>query len=109
MVCKEFTEIYCIAILSFAIYLKEKMDLIKYDCNLAVVKFFINQGSYYLYCLFMVGFSDSIKKKTKNIKNFLIFLSLPQIFTMAVYSYKNLLDLYLANYITIPLSYLEIL
>ena len=105
----EFTEIYCIAVLSFAIYLKEKDGFSKLNivAILLSLSSLINQGS----ILFILPFlwwvlSDSIKQKNyKNIKNFLIFLSLPQIFTLAVYSYKNLLDLYLANYITIPLSY----
>ena len=105
----EFTEIYCIAILSFAIYLKKKDGLSKLNmiAILLSLNSLINQGSILFILPFLWWvFSDSIKQKNyKNIKNFLIFLSLPQVFTMAVYSYKNLLDLYLANYITIPLSY----
>ena len=109
----EFTEIYCIAILSFAIYLKEKDGFSKLNmiAILLSLNSLINQGS----ILFILPFlwwvlADSIKQKNyKNIKNFLIFLSLPQIFTLAVYSSKNLLDLYLANYITILLVIREIL
>ncbi len=105
----EFTEIYCIAVLSFAIYLKEKYGYgkLKIVAILLSLNSLINQGSIVFILPFLWWvFSDSIKQKNyKNIKNFLLFLSLPQIFTLALYSYKNLLDLYLANYITIPLSY----
>ena len=76
----EFTEIYCIAILSFAIYLKEKDGFSKLNmiAILLSLNSLINQGSILFILPFLWWvFSDSIKQKNyKNIKNFLIFLSL---------------------------------
>ena len=69
----EFTEIYCIAILSFAIYLKEKMIS---KLNMIAILLSLNSSlikdQYYLYCLFYGGFSLRVLNK-KTIKILKIF------------------------------------
>tara|TARA_E500000331_G_scaffold320083_1_gene333304 strand:+ start:1815 stop:3506 length:1692 start_codon:yes stop_codon:yes gene_type:complete len=105
----EFSEIYCIFILALCIKLKEKNSA-KYIVTISLllsVNSLINQGS----IIFIIPFFWWIVSKNLQEKNyketsyFLTFLALPQIIVMSIYYASGLLDIYLANYITIPLKY----
>ena len=105
----EFSEIYCILILSIAIYYKEKNNFnsVKLIGLLLSLNSLINQGSILFIIPFLIWIfsNDFSQKKYRNTINFFIFLALPQIFVITIYGLKNMLDLYFANYVTIPISY----
>lgn len=105
----EFTEIYCIFILAICIYLKEKTsnkNIILISLLLSINSL-INQGS----ILFILPFfwwiiSKNFQNKNyKESKYFLAFMSIPQLIAMSIYIDSGLIDIYFANYITIPLKY----
>ena len=103
----EFTEIYCILILSICIYLKEKNSYIYIIPFLLSINSLINQGSIlFIFPFFWWIFSRNYKEKFyKDTKYFLIYLTLPQVIVMSFYYKIGLLKIYLANYITIPINY----
>ncbi len=105
----EFSEIYCILILAICVKLKENNSTtyIVIISLLLSINSLINQGS----IIFIIPFlwwivSKNLKEKNyKDTKYFLTFLALPQLIVISIYYASGLLNIYLANYITIPLKY----
>ena len=105
----EFTEIYCILILAICINLKEKNSIknIILISLLLSINSLINQGSIlFIFPFFWWIVSKNFQDKNyKESKYFLTFLALPQLFVISIYFASGLVDLYFANYFTIPLKY----
>ncbi len=107
----EFTEFYCLFLISIAqfIYVSDKNFLFKYFLigfiySLATL---INQGSIIIFAgfIFYLLINKSLRK---NIKQYLYLITgfiVPYLITVSIYIYSGLLDVLIVNYIFIPLGY----
>jgi len=107
----EFTEFYCLFLISIAqfIYVSDKNFLFKYFLigfiySLATL---INQGSIIIFAgfIFYLLINKSLRK---NIKQYLYLITgfiIPYLITVSIYIYSGLLDVLIVNYIFIPLGY----
>ena len=69
----------------------------------------INQGSIIFFIPFLIDILTNYQKnkRVKNILFYLIGFTAPHVLFVYAYYSKNLLDVYFASYITIPLGYTE--
>lgn len=107
----EFSEIYCIPVLGFAYSIYKKNNKKLYDFLyigiLISISTLINQGTLIFVLPYMIIlYYDHLKyKEYKYLYYFIFGLLIPQSFFLVLYYSNNLLNIYLANYITIPLAY----
>lgn len=107
----EFTEFYCLFLISIAqlIYIKDKNLFFKYFLigfiySLASL---INQGSIIIFAgfIFYLLINKSLKNNIKQYSYLVIGFLIPYSVTLLIYSYSDLLEVLIANYIFIPLGY----
>ena len=106
----EFTEFYCLPLIALANYVfysdkRFKNQLIGLLFGLS---FLINQGSILLIfplLLMLIKESSSTSIFFKSLSKLLFTFSIPNIFFVLNYFSKGILNVYLANYIQIPLGY----
>ena len=106
----EFTEFYCLPLIALANYIfysdkRFKNQLIGLLFGLS---FLINQGSILLIfplLLMLLKESSSTSIFFKTLRDLLLTFSIPNIFFLLLYFRKGILNIYLANYIQIPLGY----
>lgn len=107
----EFSEIYCIPILglAYSIYKKKEKKLygFLYIGILISVATLINQGTliFTIPYLIMLYYDHLKNKEYKFLYYFIAGLIIPQSLFIVLYYSNDLLDIYFANYITIPLAY----
>lgn len=106
----EFTEFYCLPLIALANYVfysdkRFKNQLIGLLFGLS---FLINQGSILLIfplLLMLIKDSSSTSIFFKSLSKLLLTFSIPNIFFLLIYFSRGILNVYLANYIQIPLGY----
>jgi hypothetical protein len=106
----EFTEFYCLPIIAFANYLYLKK--LKYHTLFIGIcfglSFLINQGSiiFFIPIILMTLINSSdFKDLRKKIVSYFSGLLVPNLIFLVLYWSNGLIDVYLANYIDIPLGY----
>ena len=106
----EFTEFYCLPLIAYANYLFLKKEK-KYDKYIGLcfgLSFLINQGSILFFIPILTRNlieNKTLKGLAKKTFSFFFGLALPNILFVILYWNKNLLDIYIANYIHIPIGY----
>lgn len=107
----EFTEFYCLFLISIAqfIYVSNKNFFFKYFLigfiySLATL---INQGSIIIFAgfIFYLLINKSLRKNLKQYSYLIIGFIIPYLITVSIYIYSGLLDVLIVNYIFIPLGY----
>lgn len=106
----EFSEIYCLLALGivYFLYSKNKINFFVIGFILSIVTL-INQGALILilpYFLNTFFINFKLKKYSDTLKQLFGFI-IPHIFFLLIYYFNNLFEVYKANYITIPLSYIS--
>ena len=109
----EFSELYCLLFLSSAYLITSYFN--KQEKTLIIVGLLIsfstliNQGSIIFFIPFLIDILTNYQKnkRVKNILFYLIGFLAPHVLFVYAYYSKNLLDVYFASYITIPLGYTE--
>ena len=105
----EFSELYNLFFIALAIFIHRY----KIESNLNIffagfilsLGILINQGSVLFTIPFFISILYSNKMKHKKLLYFFLGGVIPQIFFLTIYYYNNLIDIYLFNYIELPINY----
>ena len=105
----EFSELYNVFFIAIAIFIYRY----KIESNLNIffagfilsLGILINQGSVLFTIPFLISILYSNKMKFKKLLYFFLGGVIPQIFFLTIYYYNNLIEIYLFNYIELPINY----
>lgn len=109
----EYSEIYCLLFISLVSFLFSKYHFGKYITPvygaLLSMATLINQGTilFTFPLLFLLILKTKRSELVKKLINFSIGFIFPHIFFILLYASRDLTNIYLANYISIPLSYIS--
>ena len=107
----EFSEIYCLLLISYHFYFVENFELnnknILYASMLLSLSTLINQATFIFYLSFFVLIILKRKRllKIREIASLFLGLAVPHTVFIILYSISGFLNVYVSNYLTIPLSY----
>ena len=107
----EFSEIYCLLLISYHFYFVENFKLnyrnILYASLLLSLSTLINQATFIFYLSFFVLIILKKKRllKIREIASLFLGLAIPHTVFIILYSVSGFLNVYISNYLTIPLSY----
>lgn len=107
----EFSEIYCLLLISYHFYFVENFELnnknILYASLLLSLSTLINQATFIFYLSFFILIILKRKSllKIREIASLSLGLAVPHTFFIILYSISGFLNVYVSNYLTIPLSY----
>lgn len=107
----EFSEIYCLLLISYHFYFVENFKLnyrnILYASLLLSLSTLINQATFIFYLSFFVLIILKKKRllKIREIASLFLGLVIPHTVFIILYSVSGFLNVYISNYLTIPLSY----
>ena len=106
----ELSEIYCLVLISIIYFLESKKN-----SNILLIGLLfsfstlINQGT----AVFMIPYTIFkfynifVTKHYKKLIHYLYGLAIPHIFFIILYSLRGLLDVYISQYVTLPLNYIQ--
>ena len=106
----ELSEIYCLVLISIIYFLESKKN-----CNILLIGLLfsfstlINQGTAFFiipYTIFKF-YNIFVTKHYKKLIHYLYGLAIPHIFFIILYFLRGLLDVYISQYVTLPLNYIQ--
>jgi hypothetical protein len=100
-----YSELYCLLFIAFAYYADLKINTRKYLLIGLCFAFstLINQGSIIFIIPFVLKYLK--EKNISNVVKLSVGFLLPYIIVISLFAYQDLLDIFIATYITIPLEY----
>tara|TARA_A100001015_G_scaffold308262_1_gene405587 strand:+ start:1005 stop:2729 length:1725 start_codon:yes stop_codon:yes gene_type:complete len=107
----EFSEIYCLLLISYHFYFVENFELnnknILYASMLLSLSTLINQATFIFYLSFFILIILKRKRllKIREIASLFLGLAVPHTVFIILYSISGFLNVYVSNYLIIPLSY----
>jgi hypothetical protein len=106
----ELSEIYCLVLISIIYFLESKKNnnilLIGLLFSFSTL---INQGTVIFIIPYIIYkfYNVFVTKHYKKLFHYLYGLALPHIFFIILYSLRGLLDVYISQYVTLPLNYIQ--